>query len=76
MLDNSSNRTTRMASLRWCARLFLIAGASTLLFAGTARGQAGGLYLPENGGATNGTAQAGSGALARDAETYHGPDQP
>jgi long-chain fatty acid transport protein len=29
----------------------------------------GGLYLPENGGPSNGTAQAGSGAIARDAET-------
>jgi long-chain fatty acid transport protein len=58
-----------MASLHWCAHLILAASAGTLLVAGTARGQAGGLYLPENGGATNGTAQAGSGALARDAET-------
>jgi len=32
-------------------------------------GQAGGLSLPEDGGPANGTAQAGSAALARDAQT-------
>ena len=31
--------------------------------------QSGGLFLPENGGPSNGTAQAGSAAIARDAET-------
>jgi len=55
--------------MRWCTGLILTASAGTLLLAGTARGQAGGLYLPENGGPSNGTAQAGSAALARDAET-------
>ena len=33
------------------------------------RGQAGGIYLPEDGGPINGTAQAGSAAVARDAQT-------
>jgi len=55
--------------MRWYAGLILTASVGTLLLAGTARGQAGGLYLPENGGPSNGTAQAGSAALARDAET-------
>ena len=47
----------------------LIAFASPLLHVGEAVGQAGGFYLPENGGPINGTAQAGSAAVARDAET-------
>ena len=69
MPNKSTKRDPHLGATRWCARLILTACASTLLFAGTARGQAGGLYLPENGGPLNGTAQAGSGALARDAET-------
>ncbi len=69
MPNKATKRVPRPGATRWCARLILTACASTLLFAGTARGQAGGLYLPENGGPLNGTAQAGSGALARDAET-------
>ena len=69
MPNKSTKRDPRPGATRWCARLILTACASTLLFAGTARGQAGGLYLPENGGPLNATAQAGSGALARDAET-------
>jgi long-chain fatty acid transport protein len=52
---------------RFC--LAVITVAPGLLFAATAHAQAGGLYLPENGGPSNGTAQAGSAALARDAET-------
>ena len=40
-----------------------------LLFPGVVLGQAGGLYSPENGGPISGTAQAGSAAVARDAET-------
>ncbi|MCP5518006.1 MAG: outer membrane protein transport protein [Verrucomicrobiales bacterium] len=48
-------------------------GAALWLLAGTmpidAIAQSGGLFLPENGGPSNGTAQAGSAALARDAET-------
>ncbi len=43
--------------------------AASLLLVSSAVGQAGGLYLPENGGPINGTAQAGSAAVARDAET-------
>lgn len=39
------------------------------LFCEEALGQAGGVFLPENGGPINGTAQAGSAAAARDAET-------
>jgi long-chain fatty acid transport protein len=50
-------------------RLRLVAAAASLSFVSTAAGQMGGLYLPENGGPSSGTAQAGSGALARDAET-------
>ena len=49
--------------------LLLIAFASPLLLVGKAVGQAGGIYLPETGGPINGTAQAGSAAVARDAET-------
>ena len=51
------------------AFLLCIAFVGPLFHVGTAVGQAGGLYLPENGGPINGTAQAGSGAVARDAET-------
>ena len=43
--------------------------AALLAPTGTAFAQAGGLALPENGGPSNGTAQAGSAAIARDAET-------
>jgi len=69
MLDKPQKCDLRVAATRWCARLILTVGTGTLLLAGTARGQAGGLYMPENGGPANGTAQAGSAALARDAET-------
>lgn len=51
------------------APLLLIAFVSPLLLVGKAVGQAGGLYLPETGRPINGTAQAGSAAVARDAET-------
>jgi long-chain fatty acid transport protein len=51
------------------AFLLCMAFASSMLLAGAAFGQAGGVYLPESGGPINGTAQAGSGAVARDAET-------
>ena len=47
----------------------VLAPISVGLLAGTAAGQAGGFYLPENGGPISGTAQAGSAAVARDAET-------
>ncbi|MHC5027562.1 MAG: OmpP1/FadL family transporter [Planctomycetota bacterium] len=61
-----------MTSPRTTARLATPATlALPLVLAGTALGQAGGIYLPENGGPSNATAQAGSGAVARDAETAH-----
>lgn len=47
------------------AALWLLAGWSPI----DATAQSGGLFLPENGGPSNGTAQAGSAAVARDAET-------
>ena len=50
-------------------RLRWLVLASPLIFASTAFGQAGGLYLPGNGAAMNGTAMAGSAAIARNAET-------
>ncbi len=53
------------------ATVLRIALASPLLLVGEAVGQAGGLYLPESGGPINGTAQAGSAAVARDAETAY-----
>ncbi len=40
-----------------------------IMAAGVAMGQSGGLSLPEDGGPLNGTAQAGSAAIARDAQT-------
>ncbi len=58
-----------LKAMRGCICPILTVSAGTLLLASTAQGQAGGLYLPENGGPSNGTAQAGSAALARDAET-------
>lgn len=69
MPNQSSKRSPRLAAARWCVSVILTASAGMLLSAGTLLGQAGALYLPENGDPTNGTAQAGSGALARDAET-------
>lgn len=69
MSDKPSKRSPRLAAARWCVSVILTASAGMLLSAGTALGQAGAIYLPESGGPTNGTAQAGSGALARDAET-------
>lgn len=47
----------------------LVGLAGPLLLVDKAVGQAGGIYLPETGGPINGTAQAGSAAVARDAET-------
>ena len=44
-------------------------GWGLVLTAGTAFAQSGGLALPEDGGPINGTAQAGSAAIARDAQT-------
>ena len=41
----------------------------SVLVAGLALAQSGGLSLPEDGGPLNGTAQAGSAAIARDAQT-------
>lgn len=69
MPDINANTKRGLTALRLSTRLILMACAGTLLFVGTAHGQAGGVYLPENGGPSNGTAQAGSAALARDAET-------
>lgn len=40
-----------------------------IMAAGIAMAQSGGLSLPEDGGPLNGTAQAGSAAIARDAQT-------
>jgi len=71
MPSRVSRHHERRTAARWCARLFVTVSACTLLLAGAAQGQAGGLYLPENGGPANGTAQAGSAALARDAETAY-----
>jgi long-chain fatty acid transport protein len=48
-----------------------IAASASLLFVGSAAGQVGGIFLPEAGGPSNGTAQAGSAAVARDAETAY-----
>ena len=59
----------RLFTTRSSACLLLVAAAAPLLPATPAAGQMGGLYLPENGGPSNGTAQAGSGAVARDAQT-------
>ena len=50
------------------ALALLMACAGPLLPVDQAVGQTGGLYLPESGGPINGTAQAGSAAVARDAE--------
>ncbi len=47
---------------------WLVCGV-VLLQATMAFGQTGGLYFAENGGPSNGTAQAGSAAIASDAET-------
>jgi long-chain fatty acid transport protein len=58
-----------MTAKRPLRRGLPFAAAALLLVVRTAAGQVGGLYLPENGGPSNGTAQAGSGAIARDAET-------
>ncbi len=59
------NRNTRYRR----PRVSSIAFAGPLLLASAALGQSGGVYLPENGGPSNGTAQAGSAAFASDAET-------
>ena len=64
----SQQDMSRFAQAR-IAPLLVIAFASPVVFVGKAVAQAGGLYLPENGGPINGTAQAGSAAVARDAET-------
>ena len=51
------------------APVLVVATTALLSVAGPAAGQMGGLYLPENGGPSDGTAQAGSAAIARTAET-------
>jgi len=53
----------------WVGLALALAITAPLLLVTNAAGQAGGLYLPEGGGPVNGTAQAGSAALARNAET-------
>ena len=57
------------ARLAGAARFLTHTGAAlaVTLLAAAATAQSGGLYLPENGGPINGTAQAGSAAVARDA---------
>jgi long-chain fatty acid transport protein len=59
----------RTATAGWATAMRVLAIATPILCATHAAGQAGGVYLPEGGGPVNGTAQAGSAALARDAET-------
>ncbi len=49
--------------------LALLSVVALTLFAGLALAQSGGLSFPEDGGPLNGTAQAGSAAIARDAQT-------
>jgi long-chain fatty acid transport protein len=57
-------------SATWPAASVLAVVAGALLsIVNPAAGQMGGLYLPETGGPINGTAQAGSAAVARDAQT-------
>ena len=51
------------------SRLACFVFVGILAISGTSLGQSGGLSLPEDGGPLNGTAQAGSAALARDAQT-------
>ena len=50
-------------------RLAFIAASCLILVTVEVRAQSGGLSLPEDGGPINGTAQAGSAAVARDAQT-------
>lgn len=69
---NSTNCFTRSLHQsaqysRWIAASAIVMGLGAASY--DALGQSGGLYLPENGGPANGTAQAGSAATARDAET-------
>ena len=69
---NASHTPDRTATQRIGRRIAVSClglAAGPLLCVGNAAGQAGGIYLPENGGPSNGTAQAGSAAIARDAET-------
>lgn len=63
-----------MSSYNQACRITVRAMALTLmifslLFSGAVFAQSGGLALPEDGGPMNGTAQAGSAAVARDAQT-------
>ncbi len=50
-------------------RILYLVCALSLALASEVFAQAGGIYLPEDGGPINGTAQAGSAAVARDAQT-------
>ncbi len=60
---------SRMGRARRAVQYCGLTSAMILFLTGAIAAQAGGLYLPENGGPINGTAQAGSAAIARDAET-------
>jgi long-chain fatty acid transport protein len=66
--DRNTSSHNRSILLRRLITITVIATGIGLLSEDTF-GQAGGVYLPENGGPINGTAQAGSAAAARDAET-------
>ncbi len=63
---NFHPRTGRQMNLRFLACTVTV---GLVMVAGLAMAQSGGLSLPEDGGPLNGTAQAGSAAIARDAQT-------
>ncbi len=66
-----TNRLHQRHQPRWSLFPGLAIGSIlfSLVIATQANAQAGGLSLPENGGPINGTAQAGSAAISRNAET-------